>query len=52
LELDLINEILIDLDFEKVDYVYEPGQFAVRGGIIDVFSYHHELPYQSRAFWR
>ncbi|MCH1613536.1 MAG: transcription-repair coupling factor, partial [Flavobacteriales bacterium] len=34
LELDLINELLIDLDFEKVDYVYEPGQFAVRGGII------------------
>ena len=32
LELDLIDEILIDLDFEKVDYVYEPGQFAIRGG--------------------
>mgnify|MGYP000409596052 FL=1 len=50
LELDLINELLIDLDFEKVDYVYEPGQFAVRGGIIDVFSYHHELPFRVELF--
>ena len=32
-----MDELLIDLDFEKVDYVYEPGQFAIRGGIIDVF---------------
>jgi len=45
LELDLINEILIELDFEKVDHVYEPGQFAVRGGIIDVFSFNNEFPY-------
>ena len=45
LELDLMDEILIDLDFEKVDYVYEPGQFAIRGGIIDVFSFNYEMPY-------
>ena len=50
LELDFINELLIDLDFEKVDYVYEPGQFAIRGGIIDIFSYHHELPYRIELF--
>ena len=50
LELDFINELLIDLDFEKLDYVYEPGQFAVRGGIIDVFSYHHEFPYRIELF--
>ena len=50
LELDLIDEILIDLDFEKVDYVYEPGQFAIRGGIIDVFSFNYELPYRVELF--
>jgi transcription-repair coupling factor (superfamily II helicase) len=50
LDLDLINELLIDLDFEKVDYVYEPGQFAVRGGIIDVFSFNHEFPYRIELF--
>ena len=50
LELDFINELLIDLDFEKVDYVNEPVQFAIRGGIIDIFSYHHELPYRIELF--
>ena len=50
LELDLINEILIELDFEKVDHVYEPGQFAVRGGIIDVFSFNNEFPYRIELF--
>ena len=50
LELDFINELLIDLDFEKLDYVYEPGQFAIRGGIIDVFSYHHEFPFRIELF--
>lgn len=50
LDLELINELLIEMSFEKVDYVYEPGQFAVRGGIIDVFSYSHELPYRVELF--
>ena len=50
LELDLINELLIELDFEKVDYVYQPGQFAVRGGIVDVFSYNNEFPYRIELF--
>ena len=42
--------MLIELDFEKVDYVYEPGQFAVRGGIVDVFSYNNEFPYRIELF--
>ena len=50
LDLDLINKLLIDLDFEKVDFVYEPGQFAVRGGIIDVFSHHNQYPYRIELF--
>ena len=39
----LINRLL-ELDFKRVDFVYEPGQFAVRGGIVDVYSYAHDIP--------
>jgi transcription-repair coupling factor (superfamily II helicase) len=45
-----ITEMLADFDFEKVDFVYEAGQYAVRGGIIDVFSYAHDLPYRIELF--
>ncbi|MCM1320087.1 MAG: transcription-repair coupling factor [Muribaculaceae bacterium] len=41
---------LISLGFIKVDYVYEPGQFARRGSILDIFSYSHELPYRVDFF--
>jgi transcription-repair coupling factor (superfamily II helicase) len=37
--IEFLDEMLIEYEFEKVDYVFEPGQFSVRGGIIDVFSY-------------
>lgn len=47
---DTITSMLADFDFEKVDFVYEAGQYAVRGGIIDVFSYAHELPYRIELF--
>jgi transcription-repair coupling factor (superfamily II helicase) len=46
LGLEFIVEILEEYGFEREDYVYEPGQFAVRGDIIDVFSFAHELPYR------
>ena len=45
-----LSEVLVSYDFEKTDFVYEAGQFAVRGGIIDVFSYAHELPYRLELF--
>ncbi len=48
--IDFINELLIEFDFEKVDYVYEPGQFSVRGGIVDVFSFSNEHPYRIEFF--
>lgn len=48
--IDFINELLIEYDFEKVDFVYEPGQFSVRGGIIDVFSFSNEHPYRIEFF--
>ncbi|MDE7160897.1 MAG: transcription-repair coupling factor [Muribaculaceae bacterium] len=38
------------LEFKEVDYVYEPGQFARRGSILDVFSFSHELPYRIDFF--
>jgi len=43
--VDLMNK-LADTGFEKVDFVYEAGQFAIRGGIIDIFSYASQLPYR------
>jgi transcription-repair coupling factor (superfamily II helicase) len=50
LDLNFLEEFLHSYDFEKTDFVYEAGQFAVRGGIIDVFSYAHELPYRIELF--
>lgn len=45
-----LEEFLHSYDFEKTDFVYEAGQFAMRGGIIDVFSFAHELPYRIELF--
>ena len=44
--LDLINETLFEYDFERVNFVTQPGEFSVRGGIIDVFSFSHQHPYR------
>jgi transcription-repair coupling factor (superfamily II helicase) len=44
------TELLVSFDFEKTDFVYEAGQFSVRGGIIDIFSYAHEIPYRIELF--
>ncbi len=41
---------LRDFGFQEVDYVYEPGQFAVRGSILDVYSFSFELPYRIDFF--
>ena len=46
LGLEFIVEVLEEYGFEREDYVYEPGQFAVRGDIVDVFSFAHDLPYR------
>lgn len=45
-----VIEMLLDTGFQRVDYVYEPGQFAVRGSIIDVFSYSSEYPFRLDFF--
>ncbi|MGM9870149.1 MAG: transcription-repair coupling factor [Sodaliphilus sp.] len=51
-EVDLIKvgNRLREFDFRMVDYVYEPGQFAIRGSILDVYSYSNELPYRIDFF--
>ncbi len=46
LDREFLEEFLHSYDFEKTDFVYEAGQFAIRGGILDVYSYAHELPYR------
>lgn len=45
-----LTERMVKLGFTRVDFVYEPGQFAVRGGIVDIFSYSHEAPYRLDFF--
>lgn len=44
--LDFLTDMLIEYGFERVDFVAEPGQFAIRGGIVDVFSFSHEYPFR------
>lgn len=46
LSVDFLREVLFEYHFEYVDFVAEPGQFAVRGGIIDVYSFANENPYR------
>jgi len=50
LGLDFVNEILFEYNFNRVDFVSEPGDFSVRGGIIDVFSFSHDEPYRIEFF--
>lgn len=45
-----VEETLYTLGFKRVDYVYEPGQYAVRGSILDVFSYSSEYPFRIDFF--
>jgi transcription-repair coupling factor (superfamily II helicase) len=48
--IDLINELLQEYHFDRVDFVYEPGQFSIRGGIVDVFSYANDNPFRIEFF--
>jgi len=49
-DLEKLNEKLFDHEFERVDYVFEPGQFSIRGGIIDIFSFANDHPYRVEFF--
>lgn len=49
-DLASVADFLTGYGFERVDYVYEPGQFAVRGSIVDVYSFSSDLPYRIDTF--
>ena len=48
--IDFIREVLHEYNFSNCDFVYEPGQFSVRGSIVDIFSYSHNQPYRVDFF--
>ena len=50
IELESLNEKLFEYDFNREDFVSEPGDFSVRGGIVDVFSYSNTLPFRIEFF--
>ncbi|WP_350289156.1 transcription-repair coupling factor [uncultured Croceitalea sp.] len=50
LSLEFLNEVLFEYQFKRVDFVTEPGEFSVRGGIVDVFSFSHDEPYRIEFF--
>ncbi|MDB3934609.1 transcription-repair coupling factor [Flavobacteriaceae bacterium] len=50
LSIDFVNEILFEYNFKRVDFVTEPGEFSVRGGILDVFSFSNDEPYRIEFF--
>ena len=50
ISIEFINEILFEYEFKRVDFITEPGEFSVRGGIIDVFSFSNDNPYRIEFF--
>jgi len=50
ISIDFIREVLHEYDFTLCDFVYEPGQFSIRGSIVDIFSYSHNQPYRIDFF--
>ena len=50
ISIDFINEVLFEYEFKRVDFITEPGEFSVRGGIIDVFSFSNDNPYRIEFF--
>ncbi len=50
LDLDFIIEMLVEYGFSREEFVYEPGQFSIRGAIVDIFSYGNDYPYRIELF--
>ena len=50
LSLDFLTDLLFEYGFENVDFVVDPGQFAIRGGLVDVFSFANDNPYRIEFF--
>ncbi len=50
LSMDFLYDLMFEYQFEQVDFVTQPGEFSIRGGILDVFSYGDDLPYRIELF--
>ena len=50
MSVDTLIDTLMEYEFERVDFVVEPGQYAIRGGIVDVFSFANEHPFRIEFF--
>ncbi|NBC57675.1 MAG: transcription-repair coupling factor [Bacteroidetes bacterium] len=50
LDLDFVNQTLFEYEFKRVDFVTDPGEFSVRGGIIDIFSFSNDEPFRIEFF--
>ena len=50
LTLEFLNEVLFSYQFNRTDFVTEPGEFSVRGGIVDIFSFSNNEPYRIEFF--
>jgi transcription-repair coupling factor (superfamily II helicase) len=50
LSIDFLTDVMFEYRFEQVDFVTQPGEFAIRGGILDVYSYGDDEPYRIELF--
>lgn len=50
IDISFLEQVLAEYKFERVDFVFEPGQYAMRGSIIDIFSYSFDFPYRIDFF--
>ena len=50
LDVNTLIDVLVEYGFKREDFVYEPGQFSVRGGIVDIYSYGNDYPYRLELF--
>lgn len=50
ISIEFIGNVLDEYKFDLVDFVYEPGQYSIRGGIVDIFSFAEEVPYRIDFF--
>ena len=50
LDVDTLVELLVEFGFVRADFVAQPGEFTIRGGIVDVYSYANDYPYRIELF--
>ncbi len=50
LSIDFLNDVLFEYGFERVDFVFEPGQYSIRGSLVDIYSFSNEDPYRIDFF--